>query len=874
MVRNFDELARERSYEITSIEPADACVGEHVAIRGTGFQFENTQTVVTFSGQAADSHVVASIVDQPTDTLITVEVPAGASCGPVQLYTEGSTVLICGEPYELFRGPLQPYRFGGGLPRFTRPIRVEGQAAGPDGILPHCVPADAPLVSWDFCGVVQHISIDATYNEEPVWSISMPPLTDVRFPVPPEKPEEALYVVTVRLTGRCGTAEATVGVPTRRPLQFPESEAPAPEFVSDRFENFHRNQIRYDIQSYTPPTRRHLRAAVVLAESERSRLGVTGSRCSYTNCVVPTGTDRMLRMDGLKRWLNKLSQGPAAANLQDGWAKPHMPDDVSLIPLETVLLPESNIASVLTPNERAAYDGVYSGLNPGSTYLPIRDRLVYVEAGMLVEELNSLLDHHAPPLALATMGAGTHQTLAGAISTGTHGSTWRLPPMSDFVRAIHLIGTDGVQWWLEPHTRPITDSAKLHTKARAGDLGLTPCTRIRYSDDLFYAALVSAGCAGIIYAYVIETVPSHHMRTAVTDGADWEEAKKRIHTEFTPGKDPDTWFLSVTTSPSRDAVIVEKWLTSQPLSKDDGTFWDDVAFWAYIKPAVEAALNSGAVLIAIEAAEAALLSIKLLGEFVPRAALDSTQYFKDVSDVGKRIAMLGDLAEALFDSLRLIFWHDNAALAKALPNIVELLWQLTPMGLTAGQEVLDQIQRQETLGFSKVPEIAKSFRALTQQIGGPPRVPPRHEAYKDTERIMRSSEYAFPLSAGIAFVDDLLNETDRLRAGDDAFILSINIRFTGPTRALIAMQQFSPLSCHVELFTMKELAGNNPLDAVVDRLVRLHGGTPHWGQLHPEDLDFGALFSWKLGRWRSAISTLADGRPTFRHAFATDRKLL
>lgn len=867
-IRTFRELERARSYEVTAIEPRDACVGEQVTIRGTGLQFESTRMVLTFPGQAAGSRVEATILGQPTDAEITAQVPAGATCGPVQIHAEGSTVQICGEPYELFLGPVQPYHFEGGLPSFSGPIRVDGQSAGTDGVLRSCVPADTPvLVSWESCGLVTDTDVELAHKGALVWSVTTQwDINELRFPVLDE-PTEAVYTITVRLRGRCGTAEDSVIVPTRRTPRSTELEV---AFVDDGFENFHRNQRRPRILSYKPASLDHLRAAVVAAEEAGSRLGVTGSRCSYTNCVVPSGTDRMIRMDNLERWLNlDIAKFDPGFERRD-WSKSHEPR--APIFLRPVL--RTNIRSVVSDSEWIAYEHV-------SDRPPIEERLVYVEAGMLVEELNCLLDHHNPPLALATMGAGTHQTLAGAISTGTHGSTWRLPPMGDFVRAIHLVGTDGVQWWLEPETRSITDRSALQTAAFAGDLGLKPCTRIRYSDALFNAALVSAGCAGIIYGYVIETVPAHRIRTKVSETT-WDDAKRQVRAQFTPGPislvgSVPTWFFEVVTSPTRDAVIAEKWLTSEPLSSSSSASLVarlyGAADAAALLAVLSAAIASGLAAVAVEVVEA-MGELGLLTSLAPGAYLIPGYSGKLVAAT-KRLDVLRNFLTALANGATILASGlDDQAVADALPNMVELLWRLSPLGLNAGQAALDEIQRRQTLDFKDVPEVAKSFTSLTGQPDGPPAEEPRHAKYLPTQRIIRSSEYAFSLESGLSFVDDLLLETDRLRGGEHPFVLSINIRFTARTVALIGMQQFSPISCHVELFTMSGLAGNVPLDAVADRLVRTHGGVPHWGQLHPEDLDFGALFGLRLDSWRRAISTLADGRSTFRHAFAVDRRLL
>ena len=67
--------------------------------------------------------------------------------------------------------------------------------------------------------------------------------------------------------------------------------------------------------------------------------------------------------------------------------------------------------------------------------------------GITIHDLNDALDGMG--LAMPTLGGANGQTLAGAFSTGTHGSDVDLPPIADGVRAIHMVGPGGQEWWLE-----------------------------------------------------------------------------------------------------------------------------------------------------------------------------------------------------------------------------------------------------------------------------------------------------------------------------------------------------------------------------------------------------------------------------------------
>lgn len=53
------------------------------------------------------------------------------------------------------------------------------------------------------------------------------------------------------------------------------------------------------------------------------------------------------------------------------------------------------------------------------------------------------------PWALETAGGAAGQTIFGALTTGTHGGDFRLPPMADAVEAMHLVTDGGAHYWIE-----------------------------------------------------------------------------------------------------------------------------------------------------------------------------------------------------------------------------------------------------------------------------------------------------------------------------------------------------------------------------------------------------------------------------------------
>lgn len=154
----------------------------------------------------------------------------------------------------------------------------------------------------------------------------------------------------------------------------------------------------------------------------------------------------------------------------------------------------------------AAFD--LSALN---AVLPITDarvgvdlrRVVRVEAGIRVIDAARALDLLG--LALPNMGGFAKQTLAGVISTGTHGTGLRQSTFSDWVVSVDIVQLDahGIPTLhrYEP-SAGITDPAEFpHADAR-----------LHQSDEDFYAVVVAAGMVGLVYSYTLSVLDRYFVR--------------------------------------------------------------------------------------------------------------------------------------------------------------------------------------------------------------------------------------------------------------------------------------------------------------------------------------------------------------------------
>jgi hypothetical protein len=121
--------------------------------------------------------------------------------------------------------------------------------------------------------------------------------------------------------------------------------------------------------------------------------------------------------------------------------------------------------------------------------------LLFVQCGISILDLNKRLQDKGR--CLKTSGASNGQTIAGAVSAGTHGSAIDFGAMPDFVVGLHLIVGPGRHVYLERASLPVV-------KASFADrLG---AEHVR-DDHLFDAALVSFGSFGLVHGLMIETEP-------------------------------------------------------------------------------------------------------------------------------------------------------------------------------------------------------------------------------------------------------------------------------------------------------------------------------------------------------------------------------
>jgi L-gulono-1,4-lactone dehydrogenase len=140
-------------------------------------------------------------------------------------------------------------------------------------------------------------------------------------------------------------------------------------------------------------------------------------------------------------------------------------------------------------------------------------RLERAEAGIRIRALNHALDRKG--LALTQMGGYDAQTVAGVVSTSTHGSGIEFGPLCDFVQSLDLVAGDGGVHRIERATGPTDPQAFAREH---------PDWTLHQDDETFDAVAVGMGCMGVIYAATL-AVEDAYWLTEVRELSTWSAAR-------------------------------------------------------------------------------------------------------------------------------------------------------------------------------------------------------------------------------------------------------------------------------------------------------------------------------------------------------------
>jgi FAD/FMN-containing dehydrogenase len=459
---------------------------------------------------------------------------------------------------------------------------------------------------------------------------------------------------------------------------------------------------------------------------------------------------------------------------------------------------------------------------------------VHTQAGATIESLNRFLDYKGATL--STMGSSSGQTIAGAISTGTHGGHFDRPPIADYVRALLVVDPGGGLHWIEGEG----DRALIDQDRWPGRPDIGADIQLHQDDELLDAALVSFGCLGVVVEVVLEC-RRQALLSRVSKMTTWASARQwivdwmrggdtlagqlrhpAVHLE--PGASTRT---PVTPIHEALEVFISPHRNDDDYSRPRESYWD-----------------RDCLLVSVARADADDLEG---GEFIaPPPDLDETEVALDVE------------------------LHGHGGLRRAARQIM-------------------QAARPDTGGYFKAHTVLSTYTGFTRAPSPRARPVPVEPSPGFTSEVVLPTEAV----AYLRFLDDFFEKFDTLQGAGQNFAGFLSLRFTRGTRALMGMQRFAeqPVSarvCHVEFQALKEFnmshvlisfgfalagslvaagAGSLP-DPDIDHSGNLEGhsdehlragedlvsgrlGKMHWGQFHRLNrIQVLADYGDDLHRWR------------------------
>jgi hypothetical protein len=538
--------------------------------------------------------------------------------------------------------------------------------------------------------------------------------------------------------------------------------------------------------------------------------------------------------------------------------------------------------------------------------------LYHVEAGTRIYELYCRLDggdtsprslatrflgaNYAGPWALPTLGGAGGQTIVGAFSTGTHGGDVALPPIADAVQSIHLIGTEGKEYWIERDLEPgfgLVDKDMLQK--------VYPRIEVIREPDVFNSVLVSVGRMGIIYSVVLRVVRQYALHEQRPGKDKWTSVKAWVGNPFDPkfshrfvqvvvnpnadsdNKDHSCWPTFRDLVPLNDAGVpplgplgqAERCGTnaghSIPLQDPSASGLDKTAGDIFnkicasdqsVRDALQQAKSDHEDTRdkALLAAAAAQLVIDLtIGPVSPllQAAVDAAlavaaveQAIIDVIDALLAIISPGPLFNTLGDIANWCAENDHMEIFRLIADAA-IGFDQGPRDMTAISYAIMDVHNYLDVNCNSWGDSLEVFFDVSTPAAGANLV-----AY--VERLFQRT---VELNNGWLAVDNPALSGKRM-----AFPGYVSLRFMSQSNALIAMQKW-PRCCSLEIAGTGTALGTDPYLAMVERDALDMGATVHWGQRNNltmkqlERIYAPALIGGPLFEWRKTLSRLShNGR--------------
>jgi hypothetical protein len=524
--------------------------------------------------------------------------------------------------------------------------------------------------------------------------------------------------------------------------------------------------------------------------------------------------------------------------------------------------------------------------------------LVHVEAGIRIRQL--LADLDSADLAVPTMGAAGGQTLAGALSTSTHGADLDLGTLGDYVRAVHLVAVDGQEWWIERN-----GGAGRFVEYSAWP-GWCADMRIVRDSDFLESVIVGVGRFGIIYSMVLEVRKQYRLEE-LRHKTTWSKVRRHLVTAVTSGYTSAAGGLFEEPAPCQqiaDALGELKQGTYEVFDPDLKEYIElpstpemieakqkelDACLAKYGK---EKGPGPRATQIVLDSASRSLVWIS------QRRAIVNDE----PDEFGGAFSPFGYLCTQDFETRTLVQSAASAAattlhnlgvgaLAGGSPGTAKEFFELS-VGLAAAAasmktlgefvaKVLDLLKEFNDLGIGVIDDLLKEISAIVLggehdpylRRGRSGRIMDLHNYKYDGCLSVNSAEFFFDAAttAYITFIDELRDVAKDL----GPLVGIIALRFMRKTPAKLGMQRWAR-TVSIEVAVPRPGKANAEYMSQMQALAFKFGGIPHWGQEHSIDAARVAeIYGAGLDTWRWALAETDPGKKknTFSSRFTRERGL-
>ena len=481
-------------------------------------------------------------------------------------------------------------------------------------------------------------------------------------------------------------------------------------------------------------------------------------------------------------------------------------------------------------------------------------RLVHVEAGIRLGTLSAMLDGLG--LALPTLGGSCGQTLAGAISTSTHGGDWKQPPLPDLVRAIHLVTDGGRELWIERLSAPVTVDSLLAPALTC------PETDIIRDDAIFNAALVSFGRFGVIYAFVLEVRKAFRLVEVATRPAR-AEVIQALRDGVLSGDLYGPLFAALATqAPPAGLTEGTGVIAAQPPYHFDLNFNS-------LKPDECWARRRWETTVAADLPALPPPSNEVVGEMSGEVYLAMAGAAFQAAAAAAVLIMPFPVNLYYFTRLEALAF-DMATHARGKPPIgvaialaLKGLWALNVPG--AGSIIGEIASGQLSMRFAQ---------SMNEGRRGPHHLITSGTLAGSDNIDFRtdSIELVFDATGSryIDFLELILNNAMSFQQSG-----LISLRASRGSRAELSMHNFGGASAvSIEISSVKDLPHNAAWMSFLQNAAIAHGGRPHWGQFNKlVEAQVLGMYGAKLIDWREALLRVSVESKLFSNNFTRQRGL-